>query len=102
MTWSARPELSGHSTSRDAVIEVLRPPCARPGARPSIRTLRYLKDIYASCTHLLSLINDILDLSEIEAGRKELELTDFDLPTGGAQPRSEPSSRIWLRAASLN
>ncbi|NMF57634.1 response regulator [Pseudanabaena yagii] len=40
-----------------------------------------LQKIYQSGKHLLDLINDILDMTKIEAGKLEIHYDDFDVPT---------------------
>lgn len=46
---------------------------------PKQEQLRYLNAIQQSADNLLVIINDILDLSKIEAGKIEIEQTDFSL-----------------------
>jgi signal transduction histidine kinase/ActR/RegA family two-component response regulator len=45
------------------------------------RQEEYLRDIHGSGRHLLELLNEILDLSKVEAGRMDLQYASFDLRT---------------------
>ena len=61
----------------------------------------YLADILASGRHLLALINDILDLSKVEAGRMELDRADFDLPAAIGNALSLVRERAQRRGIAL-
>ena len=51
----------------------------RFGPIGSERYKDYLKDVHASGAHVLSLVNDLLDLSKIEAGKMELSIEQIDV-----------------------
>ncbi len=77
------------------------------------RQQRYVGHIESSGRHLLALINDVLDLSKVEAGQMEVELEPIELaplleeainqlrPLADAKPVElvlDPAPPIWIRA----
>jgi signal transduction histidine kinase len=67
-------------TPLNAIIgfsEIIRDKILGDGGLP--RYTDYAADIHRSGQHLLSLINDILDLAKVEAGRYEIQLSSVDL-----------------------
>src|SRR5215813_3467002 len=62
----------------------------------------YTEDILSSGRHLLSLINEILDLSKVEAGRMELEVATFDLPLAIDNARTFVRERATKHGINLN
>lgn len=70
------------------------------------RQQRYVSHIHTSGHHLLQLINDILDLSKIEAGRMQLNLEDvsvhaaFEEVSGALQPLVDRKAQALTRFAS--
>ncbi|MEO7447629.1 MAG: response regulator, partial [Humibacillus sp.] len=62
----------------------------------------YLQDIHSAGRHLLALLADILDLSKIEAGRMELDLTTFPLDDVLAQALSLVRERASLHGIHLS
>jgi signal transduction histidine kinase len=62
----------------------------------------YLDDILSSGHHLLALINDVLDLSKVEAGQVELEVASFSLREAlerGVVMVREPASKRGVAVA---
>ena len=62
--------IGGSEVLRDGMVGPLTPAQAR-----------WAQDIHESGTHLLGIINELLDLSKIEAGRMELDLAPCDVGT---------------------
>ena len=70
-------------------------------AKPSAEQAERLGKIDGAANHLLSIINDILDVSKIEAGKLTLEQADFSLPVVFDHVRSLVSDQARAKGLSI-
>jgi signal transduction histidine kinase len=76
----------------------------RFGSIGNERYREYLKDMHAAGTHLVSMLNDLVDLSKVESGQLDLNFVEFDLNeltqqcVGIMQPQAN-RARIIIRSA---
>ncbi len=65
------------------------------------RHVEWLRTIETASTHLLSLINAILDISKIEAGKLELQHADFDLAATFNQLRALVTDQVLAKGLKI-
>ncbi len=70
--------------------------------RPTPEQTDKLEKIDVAAAHLLAIINDILDLSKIEAGKLNLEQTDFSLASVLDHTRSLISEQARAKGLAIN
>lgn len=63
---------------------------------------KFLRDIYASGQHLLALINDLLDLSRIEAGEVELDIKEIDAAVPLEEALAMVSAEVTRKHLTVN
>ena len=67
-------------TTSEKICDKLRQKVKQEGVKEPEKIKDYLKKITTSCKYLLSLINDVLDMSRIESGRVKIDEKEVHLP----------------------